>query len=106
MSVGGGGGTSTKAYRPQYYEVPESGYSFMTPGQDIINELARSIGQQTGYQFGGRNLFGSGIMQDSLAERLAQAAMGATQFVQRGQYISPQVGQRQDPSWRVGIGGF
>lgn len=105
MSAGGGGGSKTqfKTFDPTYRE---NQYQWNTPGQDTISELARMIGEQSGYNFGQRGLSGSGIQSEDIIKRLTQAAMQATQFTPTGQWMAPTVatGQKTEPGWKVGVG--
>ena len=63
----------------------------------------KSVGESAGYKFGGQNLFGSGIMKQAMAESLADSLAKMTQFVQKGQFVSPVIGTKPSSSWKLGF---
>lgn len=95
MSIGGGGGTTVKekeieprVYKPEFYETPRQ---WVAPPAEVLSQQVKDIGQQAGYGFGNRNMFGSGAMGEAIARRIGESAVRGTRREDKGQYIAPQV---------------
>ena len=104
MSVGGGGEQRTETINPVYRETPESAFSWMRPGQDVMNEMGRGATESMSYNFGQKNLFGSGMQQEATMKELIRQILGKTQLVNRGQWMNPSTKTETTQYPGIGIG--
>lgn len=115
MSLSGGGEqrTSTewrdpKMQDPKYFEAQRE---WVRPPEEVISQQYKDIGEQEGYGFGNKNLFGSGIMGEAIARRIGESAVRSTRREDKGQYMYPQAVNAQKsqssyttPQWGIGFG--
>jgi hypothetical protein len=115
MSIGGGGEQTTntewrdpKMVEPKYYEAKRE---WVTPPAEVISQQYKDVGEQTGYGFGNKNMFGSGLMADAIARRIGESAVRSTAREDKGQYMYPQAVNAQasqnsytTPKWSLGMG--
>lgn len=80
----GGGGFDRGATDTNSWGSNQATYQWMAPGQDVLNQLGGDITKSLGFNFGQRNLFGSGIQQQTTMEELIRQALGKTQLVNTG----------------------
>lgn len=114
VSLGGGGGSEIddeviepRVYEPKYRLAQRE---WVTPPADVISQQYKDIGEQEGYGFGNRNLFGSGIMGDAIARRIGESAVRSTRREDKGNYIFDQVvtpstrqEQTNNPKWGFSV---
>ena len=93
QSSGGESSSSVQAYRPDFYQTP---YQWNLMPQEMLGQLGNDIQKGVGSNFGQRNLYGSGMMKDVFAEKLAQAAVGGSRFAPVGQWMNPSLGQTSE----------
>lgn len=117
MSIGGGGETRVEEEpvaptisRPDFYNMPRE---WVTPPTEYSKQAINDIGEETGWGFGNKNMFGSGVMADALARRLGEAAIRSTRREDKGQWITPNTAApamqqtvTTTPSWGLGFGGW
>mgnify|MGYP001570471741 FL=1 len=103
MSVGGGGGTTTRQIDPVYRETPQDAFSWMRPDKEMLGGMGKDIMDTMGYNFGQRNLFGAGIQQDATMDEMIRQALGKSKLVNRGQWMNPGAMQETQPGWSVGL---
>ena len=73
------------SYAPDTDSITNMSYKWMTPGADVLKQMGGDITDALGYNFGQRNLFGSGIQQETTMEELIRQALGKTQLTPTGQ---------------------
>lgn len=114
MSIGGGGETTTsteyrdpKMVKPEYYDAKRE---WVTPPAEVISQQYKDIGEQEGYGFGNKNMFGSGVMADAIARRIGEASVRSTRREDKGSYMYPQAvnptatqNVNKAPSWGIGF---